>query len=85
MAMTLQLTAQEQDALRERAAAEGVSMEDLARRVPGAVSFTRRYANTGPEPRGSTIRWSATSSSVTKRSAASRPGAHHHESSRPRG
>ena len=33
MAMTLRLTADEQDALRDRAAAEGVSMQDLARRA----------------------------------------------------
>ncbi len=33
MAMTLRLTDDEQDALRERAAAEGVSMQDLARRA----------------------------------------------------
>ncbi len=33
MAMTLRLTDDEQAALRERAAAEGVSMQDLARRA----------------------------------------------------
>jgi hypothetical protein len=33
MAMTLRLTADEQDALRERAALEGVSMQDAARRA----------------------------------------------------
>ncbi len=33
MAMTLRLTEDEQVALRERAAAEGVSMQDLARRA----------------------------------------------------
>jgi hypothetical protein len=33
MAMTLRLTEEEQDALRERASAEGVSMQDLARRA----------------------------------------------------
>jgi plasmid stability protein len=32
-AMTLRLTEDEQDALRERAAAEGVSMQDIARRA----------------------------------------------------
>jgi hypothetical protein len=33
MAMTLRLTDDEQDALRERAAAEGISMQDAARRA----------------------------------------------------
>jgi plasmid stability protein len=33
MAMTLRLTDEEQEALRARAAAEGVSMQDLARRA----------------------------------------------------
>ena len=33
MAMTLRLTADEQAALRERAAAEGISMQDAARRA----------------------------------------------------
>ena len=33
MAMTLRLTDEEQEALRTRAAAEGVSMQDLARRA----------------------------------------------------
>ena len=33
MAMTLRLTDEEQDALRERAAAEGISMQDAARRA----------------------------------------------------
>jgi predicted transcriptional regulator len=33
MAMTLRLTDEEQDALKERAAAEGVSMQDVARRA----------------------------------------------------
>ena len=33
MAMTLRLDEQEQEALRERAAAEGVSMQDAARRA----------------------------------------------------
>lgn len=33
MAMTLRLTDDEQDALRERAATEGVSMQELARRA----------------------------------------------------
>lgn len=33
MAMTLRLTEDEQEALRERAAVEGVSMQDLARRA----------------------------------------------------
>jgi plasmid stability protein len=33
MAMTLRLTDEEQAALRERAAVEGVSMQDLARRA----------------------------------------------------
>jgi plasmid stability protein len=33
MAMTLRLTDEEQQALRERAAAEGISMQDAARRA----------------------------------------------------
>ncbi|MCB0993574.1 MAG: ribbon-helix-helix protein, CopG family [Acidimicrobiales bacterium] len=33
MAMTLRLTDDEQDALRERAAAEGISMQEAARRA----------------------------------------------------
>jgi plasmid stability protein len=33
MAMTLRLDEQEQEALRQRAAAEGVSMQDVARRA----------------------------------------------------
>jgi hypothetical protein len=33
MAMTLRLTEDEQEALRERAAAEGISMQDAARRA----------------------------------------------------
>lgn len=33
MAMTLRLTDQEQAALKERAAAEGISMQDVARRA----------------------------------------------------
>lgn len=33
MAMTLRLTDQEQRALKERAAAEGISMQDVARRA----------------------------------------------------
>lgn len=33
MAMTLRLTDEEQDALRERAAQEGISMQDAARRA----------------------------------------------------
>jgi len=33
MAMTLRLTEQEQEALRSRAASEGVSMQELARRA----------------------------------------------------
>jgi plasmid stability protein len=33
MAMTLRLTADEQEALRDRAAAEGISMQDAARRA----------------------------------------------------
>lgn len=33
MAMTLRLTDEEQEAVRQRAAAEGVSMQDLARRA----------------------------------------------------
>ena len=33
MAMTLRLTEEEQEALRERAAADGISMQDAARRA----------------------------------------------------
>jgi len=41
MAMTLRLTEEEQDALRERAAREGISMWDAARRA------VREYVNRG--------------------------------------
>lgn len=41
MAMTLRLTDTEQDALRERAEAEGISMQDAARRA------VREFVNRG--------------------------------------
>jgi hypothetical protein len=48
MAMTLRLTADEQQALRERAAAEGISMQDAARRaIREYVSRSEHRARVG--------------------------------------
>lgn len=45
MAMTLRLTDEEQESLRERAAAEGISMQDAARKAIREYVFRSEHRN----------------------------------------